>query len=77
LACSFSRRAFGDGVAGSVVRRTLVNALDTFRKKRNAAGYDRAGLVSDADAKAMRDLAQRVKAAVAQWLKKHHPELLK
>jgi hypothetical protein len=56
---------------------STVNALDTFRKKRNAAGYDRAGLVSDADAKAMRDLAQRLKAAVVQWLKKHHPELLK
>ncbi len=56
---------------------STVNALDTFRKKRNAAGYDRAGLVSDADAKAMRDLAQRLKAAVAQWLKKYHPELLK
>jgi hypothetical protein len=54
-----------------------VNTFDTFRKKRNAAGYDRAGLVSDADAKAMRDLAQRLKAAVAQWLKKYHPELLK
>jgi hypothetical protein len=56
---------------------STVNALDTFRKKRNAAGYDRAGLVSDADAKAMRDLAQRLKTAVAQWLKKYHPELLK
>jgi hypothetical protein len=56
---------------------STVNALDTFRKKRNAAGYDRAGLVSDADAKAMRDLAQRLKADVVQWLKKHHPELLK
>jgi hypothetical protein len=46
-------------------------------EKRNAAGYDRAGLVSDADAKAMRDLAQRLKADVVQWIKKHHPELLK
>lgn len=56
---------------------STVNTFDTFRKKRNAAGYDRAGLVSDADAKAMRDLAQRLKADVVQWLKKHHPELLK
>ena len=54
-----------------------VNTFDTFRKKRNTAGYDRAGLVSDADAKAMRSLAQRLKADVVQWLKKHHPELLK
>jgi hypothetical protein len=56
---------------------STVNTFDTFRKKRNAAGYDRAGLVSDADAKAMRSLALRLKANVVQWLKKHHPELLK
>ena len=54
-----------------------VNTFDTFRKKRNAAGYDRAGLVSDADAKAMRDLAERLKTDVVQWLRKHHPRLLK
>jgi hypothetical protein len=54
-----------------------VNTFDTFRKKRNTAGYDRAGLVSDADAKAMRTLAQRLKADVLQWLRKHRPELLK
>ena len=56
---------------------STVNTFDTFRKKRNAAGYDRAGLVSDADAKAMRTLALRLKTDVVQWLKKHHPELLR
>jgi hypothetical protein len=56
---------------------STVNTFDTFRKKRNTAGYDRAGLVSDADAKAMRTLAQRLKVEVAQWLRSHHPELLK
>src|SRR5687768_5256475 len=35
----------------------IVNTFDVFRKKRNATAYDRAGLVSDADAKAMRALA--------------------
>jgi len=54
-----------------------VNTFDTFRKKRNAAGYDRAGLVSDADAAAMRALAGRLKADVIRWLKKNHPGLLK
>jgi len=54
-----------------------VNAFDVFRKKRNAAGYDQAGLASDADAQAMRTLAQRLKADVIRWLKAHHPELLK
>src|SRR5712691_3878510 len=54
-----------------------VNAFDVFRKKRNAAGYDQAGLASDADAQAMRTLAERLKADVVRWLKKTHPELLK
>jgi hypothetical protein len=56
---------------------STVNTFDMFRKKRNAAGYDRAGLVSDADAKAMRNLARRLKTDVVQWLMNHHPELLK
>lgn len=54
-----------------------VNAFDAFRKKRNAAEYDRAGLVSDADAKAMRKLAERLRTDVLAWIKKHKPELLK
>jgi len=54
-----------------------VNAFDVFRKKRNAAGYDQAGLASDADAQAMRTLAQRLKTDVIRWLKAQHPELMK
>jgi len=54
-----------------------VNAFDAFRKKRNAAGYDRAGLVSDADATEMRELAERLRTDVVAWIKKHRPELLK
>jgi len=54
-----------------------VNAFDAFRKKRNVAGYDQAGLVSDADASAMRTLAGRLKTDVVAWLRKHHPKLLK
>lgn len=53
-----------------------VLTFDTFRKKRNTAGYDRAGLVSDADADAMRALAQRLRADVVAWLSEHHGELL-
>src|SRR5258708_36190211 len=34
---------------------STVHALDTSRKKRDAAVYDRAGLVSDSDAQARRD----------------------
>jgi 3-deoxy-D-arabino-heptulosonate 7-phosphate (DAHP) synthase len=53
-----------------------VGTFDVFRKKRNAAGYERAGLISDTDARAMRDLAERLRDAVIRWLKKRHPTLL-
>jgi hypothetical protein len=53
-----------------------VNTFDAFRKKRNIAGYERSGLVSDADAEAMRALAVRVRDDVIAWLEKDHPELL-
>lgn len=53
-----------------------VLTFDTFRKKRNTAGYDRAGLVSDADADAMRALAQRLRTDVIAWLGDNHGELL-
>lgn len=54
-----------------------IAVFDAFRKKRNSAGYERAGLVSDADAKAMRELAVRVQGVVLEWLKKNHGHLMK
>ncbi len=54
-----------------------VNTFDAFRKKRNITGYERIGLVSDADAAAMRVLALKLRDDVVTWLKKHHPELVK
>ena len=54
---------------------SLVNTLDTFRKKRNVTGYERAGLVSDADAESMRNLALRLRDAVTTWLREHRPDL--
>jgi hypothetical protein len=45
-------------------------------KKRNIAGYERVGLVSDADAEAMRKLAMRLQKDVTAWLRKHHASLL-
>jgi len=55
----------------------LVNLLDAFRKKRNITGYERVGLVSDADAEAMRKLAIGLRDKVVAWLRKHHPLLVK
>jgi hypothetical protein len=53
-----------------------VGTFDAFRKKRNISGYERVGLVSDADAAAMRGLAQQLRAALLAWLDEHHPALL-
>ena len=53
-----------------------VATFDAFRKKRNITGYERVGLVSDADAEAMRARAVRLRDDVIAWLKKHHAALL-
>jgi len=53
-----------------------VNTFDAFRKKRNISGYERIGLVSDADAAAMRALAVKLRDDLITWIEKHRPELL-
>ena len=55
----------------------VVATFDAFRKKRNIAGYERIGLVSDADADAMRALAVRLRDDVVAWLTRHHARLLR
>jgi hypothetical protein len=54
----------------------LVNTFEAFRKKRNVTGYERAGLVSDADADTMRGLAVQLRDVVTDWLRKYHAHLL-
>lgn len=55
---------------------TLVSTLEAFRKKRNVAGYERVGLVSDADADSMRVLAVDLRDRLTTWLRKHYPHLI-
>jgi hypothetical protein len=55
----------------------VVATFDAFRKKRNITGYERIGLVSDADADAMRGLAAKLRDDVIAWLTKHHARLLR
>jgi hypothetical protein len=55
----------------------VVATFDAFRKKRNITGYERIGLVSDADADAMRALAVQLRDGVVAWLTKHHARLLR
>jgi hypothetical protein len=50
--------------------------FDSFRKKRHLSGYERVGQSSDADARAMRDLAVQLRDALLVWLAKNHPGLI-
>ena len=53
----------------------LVAQLDTFRKKRNIADYERAGVVSEQEAEEMTTLARELRRSVEAWLNRQHPEL--
>jgi hypothetical protein len=55
----------------------LVHKFDRFRKKRNIGGYERVGVVSDAEAGEMFDLAKSLREDVMQWLRENYPGLLK
>ena len=54
----------------------LVAQLDAFRKKRNIGDYERAGLVSKAEAREMVTLARTLRQLVEEWLGQNHPNLL-
>jgi hypothetical protein len=54
----------------------LIAQLDKFRKKRNISGYERAGAISEQEAKEMFVLAKNLKNAVEKWLRSNHPKLL-
>ena len=55
------------------VAASTISAFDAFRKKRNVAGYERTGLVSDVDADAMYDLAVSIRHDVVAWLRTNYP----
>ena len=55
----------------------LIAQFDQFRKKRNIGGYERAGLVSDAEADEMIVLAQRLRKEIELWVRTKYPQLLK
>ena len=54
-----------------------VDRFDRMRKKRNIAGYERAGVVSEREAREMYELAAGLRDDVLAWLKKEHAPLLK
>ena len=54
----------------------LILQLDQLRKKRNIADYERAGAVSDSEAKEIIVLAKKLKEEVEKWIRANHPKLL-
>jgi hypothetical protein len=52
-----------------------IRQLDKFREKRNISEYERAGLVTEQEAKEMIALAKQLRRDVEQWLRTHHPGL--
>ena len=57
-------------------RADLVDQLDGFRRKRNISDYERAGGVSEYEAREMLVLARTLRETVDAWLQANHPELL-
>ena len=54
----------------------LILQLDQFRKKRNITDYERAGAVSDSEAKEIIALAKKLRKDVEKWIRANHPGLL-
>jgi uncharacterized protein (UPF0332 family) len=54
----------------------LVEKLNKFRQKRNISDYERAGMISEAEAKAMSILAKDLRKMVETWLRENHSDLL-
>ena len=49
--------------------------LDACRRKRNLGEYERAGVVTEAEAVVLADAAGELRADVIAWLESEHPEL--
>jgi len=52
-----------------------IDLFDAFRKKRNEADYERAGVVSDTEAEEMLALARELRVDVEAWIARTHPSL--
>ncbi|MCX6006053.1 MAG: hypothetical protein NTZ34_02180 [Chloroflexi bacterium] len=55
---------------------TVIELLDSFRKKRNISDYERAGTVSEQEAAEMLELAKKLRNEVAEWLRNKHAGLI-
>lgn len=55
----------------------LIVVFESFRKKRNIADYERAGVASVVEAREMRAFARDLRDSVVSWLHRRHPQLIK
>ncbi len=58
------------------IERQRVLFLDTCRRKRHKAVYERVGAISDAEADEMIATAKQLRAEVVEWIREGRPELL-
>jgi hypothetical protein len=58
-------------------RQPDVDYLEACRKKRNVAGYDQAGGISETEAEELISFTGNFREDVLRWLEASHPELLK
>jgi hypothetical protein len=56
--------------------RVTIQQLNTFRRKRNIADYERVGTVSELEIQKMLGLAKKLRTMVVDWLKRNHPEFV-
>ncbi len=55
----------------------VIKRLDKFRQKRNVSDYERAGAVTEQEAKEMVALATKLRVDVEKWLRTHYPDLVR
>lgn len=53
----------------------VIKRLDKFRQKRNVSDYERAGAVTEQEAKEMVTMAIKLRADVEKWLRTNYPDL--
>jgi hypothetical protein len=53
----------------------VIKRLDKFRQKRNISDYERAGAVTEQEAKEMVAMAIKLRADVEKWLRANYPDL--
>lgn len=58
------------------LERAAVRKFDAFRKKRNVADYEMAGMSSEPEAAEMKTFARELRQRVEEWLQRDHRDLL-